>query len=243
MSKSKPITDAARPSVVDDSPHEVVTAAAPGRAADVASERRVLEELRGRREAQLHRKSELESERKTHAYAAHVQHDAEASKLLSRAIDEALRLDQHIASLDDAIAEQECVVARAEAAMAQEADRAQALALRQALIAFIATAGQLDDALAAVAMHGVKLCELQREMHRAGAAVPNGAQLDALGARCLLTACAATPWRRHFETLAPHESRSFSEVCAYWGQKIERNIAARLGEAEPALKIEPEVAA
>jgi hypothetical protein len=210
---------------------------------DVAAQRRVLAELQERREAQLHRKSELESERKTHAYAAHVQHDAEAGKLLTRAIDETLRLDQHIASLDDALAEQARVVARAEAAAAQEADRAQALALREALIAFIATARQLDEALAAVALHGIKLCELQREMHRAGAAVPSGAQIDALGARCLLTACSQTPWRRHFEVLPPHERRSFSELVAYWGAAIERNIKIRLGEAEPATKIEPEVAA
>ena len=197
---------------------------------DVAAERRVLDELIARREAQLHRKTELEAERKSSAHAALALRDVEAGRVLDRVTQESLRLDAHLLSLADAIGEQERVVARAEATEAQEADRAQALALREALAAFIATARQLDDALAAVALHGVKLCELQQIMHRAGAAVPNGAQLDSLGARCLLTDCAATPWRRHFETLAPSERRSFAALCAQWGQNIERNIAARLGE-------------
>jgi hypothetical protein len=81
-----------------------------------------------------------------------------------------------------------------------------------------------------VAEHGYKLQDLQEQMHRLGAAVPNAAQLDSLGYRCLLTACAATPWRRHFEALAPNERRSFAALCAIWGQTIERNIAPRLGE-------------
>jgi hypothetical protein len=244
MSKSKPITDAARPSVVDDSPREVVMAAAPGRAAElVAGERRVLAELQERREAQLHRKVELESERRAHAHAAHAQHDKEASKLLTRAIDEMLRVDQHILSLSDAVSEQERVLARAEAAAAREADRAQARRLGDTLIEFLQCARRLDDVLAQVAVQGHKLHELQQQMHALGAAVPSAAQLDSLGARCLLTAVAQMPWRRHFETIAPHERRSFAELCAYWGQTIERNIATRLGEAEPATKIEPEVVA
>ena len=210
---------------------------------DVAAERRVLDELIARREAQLHRKTELEAERKSSAHAALALRDAEAGRVLDRVTNEALKLDQHLLSLTDAINEQERVVARAEAAAAQEADRAQALALREALDAFIATARQLDDALAAVALHGIKLCELQQVMRRVGAAVPSGAQIDALGARCLLTACSQTPWKRHFEVLPPHERRSFSELVAYWGAAIERNIKIRLGEAEPATKIEPEVAA
>jgi hypothetical protein len=209
---------------------------------DVAAERRVLGELVARREAQLHRKVELESERKTHAFAAHVEGNAEAGKLLSRAIDEALRLDQHLASLDDAIAEQQRRVAAAETVAAKQADRQLAVELRDTCIEFLQAARQLDGALAAVAEHGHRLHLLQEQMHRLGAAVPSAAQLDSLGYRSLLTAVSAGPWHRHFETLAPHERRSFAALCAIWVGTIERNIAARLGEAEPTATA-PEVAA
>ena len=50
---------------------------------DVAAQRRVLAELQERREAQLHRKSELESERKTHAYAAVQQSQIEEPRIVA----------------------------------------------------------------------------------------------------------------------------------------------------------------
>jgi hypothetical protein len=223
----------------------------PGRAADpvaqaktgVAEAERTLAAFEAERAELVSRRDADVERRRQIAFAAHSGQDREARKRLDALHDEAVRYDSRLASLDDAINEAKRRVVRAHEAAAHAADRAQALQLREALIAFIATAGQLDEALAAVAVHGNKLCELQREMRLAGAVVPNGAQLDSLGARCLLTACSATPWRRHFETLAPHERRSFAELCAYWGKTLERNIATRLGEAEPATKIEPEVAA
>ena len=228
---------------------EVGTEAGPGSdvgarfdGTDVERQRRVLEELRQRREAQLHRKSELESERKTHAYAAHVQHDAEASKLLSRSIDEALRLDQHIASLDDALVEQQRVVARAEAAAAQEADREQARALRKQLIRFVTAGKHCHEALLAFAAASAELRAARDEMGLLGCNYPSSEQLRVFGNLAVHSALMATPWRegRH---LAPAERKSFAGLVVEWCKVVERGIDARLGEAEPATKIEPEVAA
>ena len=95
---------------------------------------------------------------------------------------------------------------------------------------FVETAGQLDRALADVAALGHNLHQIQARMRELGAVVPNGAQLDSLGARCLLTACAATPWHRHFEVLAPHERRSFSALIDIWNSTNQKHLAARLGE-------------
>jgi len=197
-----------------------------------ADAERTLAELEARRDRLIERRQQIERERGEVAYAAHTG-DSGASKLLDRVITEAVKNDEHLKALADAIAEGQRRLAQAREHEAKHADRNQALALREHLIMFLETARSLDEALVAVAAHGNKLHELQAQMHRLGAAVPNPAQLDSLGARCLLTACATTPWRRHFETLAPHERRSFSALCAQWGENIARNIAARLGESEP----------
>jgi hypothetical protein len=242
MSKGKQITDAARPSVVDDSPHEVVTAAGPGRPADVAAERRVLEELRGRREAQLHRRGELEAERRAHAHAAHAQNDQEAGKLLARVIEQSFKLDQHIESLTDAIVEQERVVARAEAEAVREADREAALALRRELIRFLHAGKACHEALAAFAVASAALVAARDAMAALGCHFPSSEQLRVLGGAAVNTALMNTPWGvgRH---LAPAEQKQFTKLVAGWSRTIERGIDARLGEAEPATKTEPEVAA
>jgi hypothetical protein len=208
---------------------------------NVAAAERTLAELEIRRERLIERRHEIERERGQLAYAAHTG-DAGASKLLDRVITEAVRNDEHLKALADAIAEGQRRLAVAREHEAKAADREAASELRGVLAEFLRTAHQLDTALAAVAAEGYKLHELQERMHRLGAAVPNGAQIDSLGYRSLLTACASTPWRRHFETLAPHERRSFSQLCAIWGQTIERNVATRLGVEQTNNKQQTEAA-
>jgi hypothetical protein len=82
--------------------------------------------------------------------------------------------------------------------------------------------------LADVARLGHALHQIQVQMAQLGSPVPNGAQLDSLGFRCLLTACAATPWHRHFQVLAPHERRSFSDLIAIWTDTNRKHLALRL---------------
>src|SRR5262249_43481652 len=93
---------------------------------------------------------------------------------------------------------------------------------------FVQTARQLDEALADVATLGHNLHQIQARMRELGSPVPNNSQLDSLGYRCLLTACASTPWFRHFETLAPSERRSFAALIDIWRATNEKHLAARL---------------
>jgi hypothetical protein len=189
----------------------------------------------------LDRKTLLADKRREIAFDA-LSGDKSASKLLDGLHREAVELESRLVSVNDAIAEATRRLAAAREHEARAADREKASALAGVLTEFLQTARRLDAALATVAEHGNKLHELQASMHMLGAAVPNAAQLDSLGFRCLLTACAATPWRRHFETLAPHERRSFTELCAYWARTLERGIAARLGDGEQQTATEPEAA-
>jgi hypothetical protein len=199
----------------------------------VANAEQMLARFERERAELIERKAALADKRKAVAYDAHA---AGNTKLLDGVHREAAELDSRIAGLDDAVAEAQRRLQQAHEHEARFADRNQALELRAHLVMFLETARALDEALAAVAAHGNKLHELQAQMHRCGAAVPNPAQLDSLGARSLLTACAATPWRRHFETLAPHERRSFAALCAQWGQNIQRGISARLGEEQTTIE-------
>jgi len=211
---------------------------------DVERQRRVLDELKERRSNQLHRKSELENERKAHAYGAHVQHDAEAGKLLTRAIDETLRLDQHIESLTDAINEQERVVVRAEQVAAKEAEREKLLRLRGELTRFVTAGRATHQALATFVAAQAELRAALDAMHRLGCSFPSGDQLRVLGGAAVNSMLMETLWSRDIgRHLAPHERKTFAGLVAEWSRTIERGIDARLGEAEPATKTEPEVAA
>jgi hypothetical protein len=115
---------------------------------------------------------------------------------------------------------------------ALETDRANARELKVVLDQFVQTATQLDAALAEVAAVGHNLHAIQARMRELGAPVPNSAQLDSLGYRCLLTACASTPWFRHFETLAPHERRSFSALIDIWRATNDKHLASHLGDEQ-----------
>jgi hypothetical protein len=179
----------------------------------------------------LDRRTLLADKRREIAFDA-LSGDKSASKLLDGLHREAVELESRLVSVNDAIAEAQRRLAAAREHEAREADGEKASALCRVLTEFLQTARALDAALVTVAEHGNRLHELQASMHMLGAAVPSAAQLDALGYRCLLTAIGGTVWRRHFETLAPHERRSFSELCALWGRTLQRSIAARLGDAE-----------
>ena len=73
---------------------------------------------------------------------------------------------------------------------------------------------------------------IQARMVELHAPVPNGSQLDSLGYRCLLTACASTPWHRHFQVLAPSERRSFSDLIAIWNATNQKHLASRLSDEQ-----------
>ena len=102
---SKQITDAARSSVVDDSPHEVVTAGVPGRAADpvaqaktgVAEAERTLAAFEAERADLVARRDADVERRRQIAFDAHAGRDREARKRLDALHDEAVQYDSRLA--------------------------------------------------------------------------------------------------------------------------------------------------
>jgi hypothetical protein len=196
----------------------------------VADAEAAISNLEAKRDALVERGRQLDEVRASYAFAAHARDDKTARAKLDQVHRETAEHGSELASIDAALvtARQRLEAARRHEAKA--ADREQAKELRVVLDQFVQTATQLDQALADVAALGHNLHQIQARMRDLGAPVPNSAQLDSLGYRCLLTACASTPWSRHFETLAPSERRSFSALIDIWRASNEKHLAARLGD-------------
>jgi chromosome segregation ATPase len=163
------------------------------------------------------------------AYSALADGNDQARAKLDKLNLEAATHSSEIAAVQAAIKTAGQRLANARDHEAKAADRDQAKELRVVLDQFVQTATHLDQALADVATLGHNLHQIQARMRELGSPVPNAAQLDSLGYRCLLTACASTPWFRHFETLAPSERRSFSALIDIWRATNEKHLAVRLG--------------
>ena len=184
--------------------------------------------LEGKRSELLARGTELATVRASLAYAALADGDDKSRAKLDKLNIEAATHTSEVAAVEAAIktANERLAVARNHEA--KQADRASARELSVVLDQFTRTAAELDRVLADVARLGHALHQIQVQMAQLGSPVPNGAQLDSLGFRCLLTACAATPWHRHFQVLAPHERRSFSDLIAIWTDTNRKHLALRL---------------
>ncbi len=190
----------------------------------------IVADLENKRAACVQRGTELADERANVALAAHTGH-AKAAKRLEEIHHAIVRHGSELASLDAALRAAGDRLVAAKAAEARSADATAAKELRSVLKEFLNHVRVLDDALSIVAAAGNDMRETLTRMHQLGAATPSYEQLDSLGARCLLTACAATPWRRHFEALPPNQRRSFTDTVSQWTAAIERNfVAPRLGE-------------
>ena len=188
--------------------------------------------LEGKRSELLARGTELATVRASLAYAALADGDDKSRAKLDKLNIEAATHTSEVAAVEAAIktANERLAVARNHEA--KQADRASARELSVVLDQFTRTAAELDRVLADVARLGHALHQIQVQMAQLGSPVPNGAQLDSLGFRCLLTACAATPWHRHFQVLAPHERRSFSDLIAIWTDTNRKHLASRLGDEQ-----------
>ena len=186
--------------------------------------------LEGKRSELLARGTELATVRASLAYAALADGDDKSRAKLDKLNIEAATHTSEVAAVEAAIktANERLAVARNHEA--KQADRASARELSVVLDQFTRTAAELDRVLADVARLGHALHQIQVQMAQLGSPVPNGAQLDSLGFRSLLTACAATPWHRHFQVLAPHERRSFSDLIAIWTDTNRKHLASRLVE-------------
>jgi hypothetical protein len=196
----------------------------------VADAEQVIANLESKRAALIERGKELATIRASLAYSALADGDDKSRAKLDKLNIEAATHNSEVAAVEAAIKTANERLAAARDHEAKQADRASARELKVVLDQFVQTARQLDEALADVAALGHNLHQIQARMRELGSPVPNDAQLDSLGFRCLLTACAATPWHRHFQVLAPHERRSFSALIDIWRGTNEQHLAARLGD-------------
>jgi hypothetical protein len=175
---------------------------------------------------------ELVQRRQEISFDAHTG-DAAAKKKLDAIVGQIVSHDQQVLSVEAAIAEAQARVIAARNAEAQAVDRKNALELRAALKEFISCGESLDEAAAALAEEGTALREALNLMHILGSPFPTHEQLNVLGTDAMLTALAATPWKREFWTLQPRERRGFGALVREWASRIEQtNIKPRLGEAE-----------
>ena len=198
----------------------------------VAEAEAAIARLEHKRSELLERGKQLDQVRASNAFAALAKDDAKARQRLDALNRETGEHASEVASVDAALvtAKQRLDLARQREAL--EADRTSARELKVVLDQFVETARQLDAALADVATLGHDLHKIQSRMRELGSPVPNGAQLDSLGFRCLLTSCASKPWHRHFQVLAPHERRSFSALIDIWRATNKKHLAARLGDEQ-----------
>jgi hypothetical protein len=200
----------------------------------VADAEQAIANLEQKRAAMVARGDQLATNRASVAYKALHDDDATAKATLERINKESIEHDHALASVDAALKTARHRLEAAKRHEAKAADRDNARQLSVALDQFTQTAAELDRVLADVAALGHNLHQIQGRMREFGSPVPNAAQLDSLGFRCLLTACAATPWHRHFQVLAPHERRTFSDLIAIWTDTNRKHLAARLDQTHEA---------
>jgi hypothetical protein len=166
------------------------------------------------------------------SYEAHSRGNAapEANARLDQAIENIVRRDAELRSVDAAIEVARRHVEQAQAAEHAKAERARATEIR-AVIGRLKTAGQtVDDALEVLVEVGAQLHAEIDSLHRLGWDHPNHAMVMTHGERVLRTAIAKTMWARIIERLPPNERTTFAHVISQWEIMFER----RLGEQEAA---------
>ena len=193
----------------------------------VAAAEGVVAALEAKREACVRAGVELQDERTALAFSAHADGDAKARSRLEQVHTAIATHASELASLDAALRAAGERLERARQAEAARADKARSGELLKELDRFREIGRELDVVLAAVATNGAALSECLGKIHQLGSPFPTSQQLDSLGGRCLLTAIAATPWRRNFEPLAPRERRSFTDLIEVWASTIENGLGAR----------------
>jgi hypothetical protein len=191
----------------------------------------VVAQLEQKRSACVRHGTELQDERANVALSAHTG-DAKARKRLDEINSEIAVHSSELASLDAALRAASERLEKARQHEAQKADRQRATALRQELVAFREHGRALKVAFDAIALHGNGLWQTHTRMQQLGVNFPNGQQLDAIGGRALMAACAQTPWRRRFDAVPPRERYDIAEAVEGWIASIEKQIAARLGEPQ-----------
>jgi hypothetical protein len=187
-----------------------------------------LAKLEDHRRHLIQKATELDAERQKIAFSAHTG-DQKARQRLDRINAETASHQSELLSIDAAITEAQSRVEAAHRQAAIEADREQARKLVQELEAFEACGDKLDELIGDFVKYSFALERTVSEINALGCPSPSHAQLDALGARALLTALNKTPWAREFSPLPPNERRTFASLIEAWSPQIRSNIDGRLG--------------
>lgn len=171
------------------------------------------------------------------AYAAHADDDRKARKSLAELSDESTKLEHQAEDLTHALAEAKRRHTQATDDERHAGDRVLA-ERRLELAAGLRQAGQSMDlgftAAKAEALWAViDAVHATRFSHDRIDPGPTHQQLNVLGLQALETMLMATPWRKAFRHLAPHERRTWSALCDGWADMIERSARVELGEAVP----------
>jgi hypothetical protein len=201
----------------------------------------VLAELEAQRHALLDEKARLDRELGAVSYEAHSRGNVapEANARLDQAIDNIVRRDAELRSIDAAIEVASRHVEQAQAAEEQAQAREIAKELLVRADAIATHARELDNANAArieAARALAEELELLRALgQRIGVHVPNHQQLLAMGSRAERTSMAQTPWAREVgEAIAPHEKRTHSSYAVPWRDQIIKAAAALMGDKQEA---------
>jgi hypothetical protein len=199
----------------------------------------VLAELEAQHQALIDEKARLDRELGTVSYEAHSRGNAapEANKRLDAAIENIVRRDAELRSVDAAIevAKRHVEEARQAEAQAQAREIAKELAARADAIVEHAKALDQANAIRVDQSHAIaEQLELLRALgQRIGVHVPSHQQLLAMGSRAERTSLALTPWAREIgEAIAPNERRNHSSYVTAWRDAIVNAAAAVMGDSK-----------
>jgi hypothetical protein len=201
----------------------------------VAELEATLAALEAKRAELRERATRLPEVRRSAAYLAHVEGDADARRELDSVADEVARHQSEMDSVADAIAEATDKLHIAQSAAAHKVKRKGAKQAVEILARFKQTGADMDQALAAVVQCGNTSMQLLAELHRAsGMNFPTREQVDALGYASLMTAILKTPWARSLRPLPPSQRREFRQTFEAWASVLEGRLKSLLDDAADA---------
>jgi hypothetical protein len=197
--------------------------------ASVTSAQAIVADLEAKRAACVQRGTELADERASVALAAHTG-DEQAAKRLQE-IHQAIAVHgSELASLDAALRAAGTKVEAAQAAVAVERQKADAIKLRHVSRAFVAQLRKVDKALDD-AVNGLYDVEPIRQQLDALGVGPSYEQFCVLGERPILMALSDTVFEgRIGRRLAPHECMTFTQLAEAWTRQHDVAVARVLGE-------------
>src|SRR5262249_41453638 len=193
---------------------------------------RVIAELEAKRAALVAARADDDRQMGSVSYRAHAHGDPEANDQLNGFVENTLRHEQQIKSIDAAlvVAKQEHAAA---VANAQAADTRRVAKEVRGLLKSLREAGSIcDEALSTFAGGSEAMGEIVAKMNALGFNHPSAQHLQSLGERAIRSMLVQSIFARSFETIAPRERQNFNEFVSRWCVSLEREIAARLGEAK-----------